>query len=162
MPACLWGAWVIRALDLADSSDPLADHPAGRPSLLISGGALAQWLPRTLPLLSSLELETYIPSYGKFQASFGLLIPWLVLTAQSLPMFVPGSPHYTSLIVPPIRPHSLGLRPVLSCLHFPLALAASPYPAVRSVFFLAECPAPRENLRRFQRKKTVPHVVCGV
>lgn len=33
---------------------------------------------------------------------------------------------------------------------------------VKPVLFLAECPAPRVNLGRFQRKKMVPHVLCVV
>lgn len=77
--------------------------------------------------------------------------------AQRLPVFVPGfSPVYQSCPLGNLR-----LGPVHSCLHFPLALTASPHPTQQTCD-IPKCPAPRVNPRRFQRKKTVPHVLYGV
>lgn len=44
----------------------------------------------------------------------------------------------------------------------PLLWLPAPALPAKPVLFLAECPAPRVNPRRFQRKKMVPHVLCVV
>lgn len=84
--------------------------------------------------------------------SFGLLISWLVFSVHRLPAFVPGSPQlYQSCLL-----GSVGLGPVLSCLHLPLALAASPCSPVRPVLFLAECPAPPDKSHKVSKEEDGP------
>lgn len=88
-PVC--GEGGIRALDQAETPQMLWLTSPLAPGLW-EEGALAHCLPRTLTLLPSLEPAIWVPLYGEFQVSFGLLIPLLVLSAHRFSALVPGSP----------------------------------------------------------------------